>query len=774
MSDLTTPSQTVQALVNPRQDVPAMTMIEWIRSDLMDSIQSNLFGSILRDRRIRECWNADRFIQPYDISSNGRTALNYGECDRKPWAGALDHDVRVVDGQINEEVDLALLAMFRSEKIVRPRDAMNDDQATKALAWKHALEFYLDTTKAQLLTNLELFANSVSETGKAVWYTGWKSQWRKGRKTMKWDEVVEAAIQQTMGMMKEQMGMMPEDEMPEDMAFQMSQQISDSLDVLRFSPDMMGELQMKIAAVDPALVDPKELKKVAQAFSKGEAEADYFAPIKQTSVPTHRAYLIGVDCFFPAMSRVTQDNEDAVPRMAFVDWYTEARIRTESKQNNWNPKFTEQVLKFGAGLAFDFAGWSGNNTWSGGSIDGSGWALNGYDMGMSYNTESLRNAGLYQIVTLWFWGVGDDGLPAPFKTILHPVAAPNECAYLECDPDKTGKMPYIIKTRNLKRTMILGATGVPNEMFTNQLARKKLEDAIISQTELRAMPPMKETTERSGNIRPGARLTVSNRHVGKDGDMFLDVPDISGGSLEVLKWLKQEQDDYYLSGGNVDPDAKRSRRFVQLFKWTSFYEQMINLMCLNIQQSGEDINVGSVAGNAVNWKIKNQDLQGEIDVVVRMDEASIDVELAQEKLDFIIKLLPLNTNGTLKNDAIIKHAISVIWPELLASGIDTQADAADRITKDENNRIAQMNAGVQPNWSQQADAPQVRMAALQAWAQLPSNVQKAQIEPAFGKMLETEQQWIKFAIDQQITNPATGRAGVDVGKVNEELQTDEE
>jgi len=759
--DSTTPSQDVQALINPRQKVNPTTLIDWVRNDMLDAAQANLFGSVLMARRTRECWWPSKSAYGENIDQP------YGTCDKKPWKGAIDHEVRVVDGQCNEETDLALLAFFRSEKIVRPRDAMNDEQTRKAAAWRNAVEFYLDATKKGLLANLELFASAISETGKAVWYEDWKDQWRKGRKTMQWAEVVASVTDRAISEALANTGL---EELPPEAAQEIALQVAAGLEALRIDPTLKQDLKDYIADIDPALVDPKEITKIQQGFSKGEDAVDYFAPIKVTPLPIHRAHLIGVDCFFPAMSRATEDQMDAIPRMAFVEWYTEARLRTESAQYGWDKDFTADVLKYGAGLALDMNGWNQNGV--GAVSSASSWELNGYDIGMVYNQNSLRNAGLYQIVTLWFWGVGDDGLPAPFKAILHPIASPTRCGLQECDPFGHGRMPYLLKTRNVKRSLAIGATGVATEMFTNQLGRKKIEDGMISQTELRSNPPMKETTERSGQISPGARLTVTNRSVGRDGDMFLDVPDISSGSIEMLRWLKSEKDAYYCTGAETDPDAKRSRRYVQISKWCAIYEDIIGLMCLNIQKGSPDLQLGSVGGVAVDWEIKNEDLQGELDVVVRCDEGTIDIDLAKMKLEIVNKLIvPLNNNSELNTGEIMRRALNVVWPEVAGAGISTTAEAADRIKRDENNRISGMCNGVMPDWNKQADGPQVRMAALQEWEQTPGNVERFRADQTLQEFHAQEQAWIQFAIDQQITNPQTGRTGVDSKKVQEKLQT---
>ena len=741
----------------PRDKTEPKELIDWVKNDILDAQTLGFFRKIGRSRNIRNCWWPDKAVDAEYGSAP------YGTRTKGLQKGSLDHEVRVVDGQCNAEVDLALHAFFSSEKIVRPRDAMNDDQTIRAEAWRHAMEFYLDATKGQLLSNLELFANIRAESGQAVWYEGWKDHWRKGKKTMKWHDVVEAATSRATAAQggAEEQGEPAQSHQQEQTEEQgenaeLAQKIAAEMELLRTDPQYREVIKDLVLGVD-VNISKAEANKVATALCKGEDSVDYYAPVKVTALPVHRAYLPGVDCFYPCLSRATEEDHDGVPRMAFVEWYTEARLRTEAAQDGWDKEFLQDVLEKGAGLAFTF---SGDN-----SITGAGWELNGVDTNMGYNTAALKNAGLYQIVTLWYWGVGDDGLPAPYRAIMHPQAS-QKVAKNECDPYGTGKMPYLLETRTMKSPRALNASGVSDEMLTNQAGRKKLEDAMIAQTELRANPPRVETTDMSANggLRPGATITLNSRYLKDASTMLLSVPDISGGSIRMLEWMKSEEDSYYMRGKDTDPNAARLRLRVQLAKWCSFYEKIIGLMCLNIQNQVEEIQLGSVSGVAVNWTIKQEDLQGELDIVVRCDEGSVDFELAMKRLDAVMKLLPLNQNGTLVTDEVLRRALMMIQPDLVRGAISSPEQAQDRIRKDENQRLSDMLNGITLQWNTQADAPELRQQVLQDWLSYPPNQIRLQSDQKLDEQWQNETKWITFAIQQQQQNPMIGRTGVDPKK----------
>ncbi len=299
-------------------------------------------------------------------------------------------------------------------------------------------------------------------------------------------------------------------------------------------------------------------------------------------------------------------------------------------------------------------------------------------------------------------------------------------------------------------------------MLTNQLGRKKLEDAMIAQTELRSNPPRLMTMEGGGDgLRPGASLAVNSRFLsGTGGPRFMEVPDISSGSIRMLEWLKSEKDDFYCTGPEADPDARRARVVRVIGKWCAIFEDIIMLMCLNIQQNVDELQLGSVAGVAVNWTVHSEDLQGELDVVVRCDEGSIDPDLAEKKMEMLMKFAAqTDRNGTMPWDQINRQFLQWIYPDF-ARHSATPQQGQERVKADERQRIAQMAANVPLNYDNPADAPQMRQQVLDEWLQVPGTMQAVQSNEILGKQVDRERTWIGFAIEQFQVNPQTGRTGV--------------
>jgi len=742
--------------LSPRETPPPATLIDWVRGDIADMASLGVFAKLQRCQITRDCWWAGR-------NAAGETPDQpYGTRASNPWPGALDHAVRVVDGQCNLEVDLAKFAWYRSQKTVLPRNIGNAEETEKAQAWRHGVDYFLDMTSDQMDRALELFANTRAEFGQAVWYEGWRDQWqRNGRKKVSWQELLNAGVQNQIAQ-----EFPPEGPQP---TVEQQGQISDGIDayleLLRQDPTQNGAFREVLSAYDPLLVG-KELTKVASAFRKGTDDryfdaatrtATYFAPVLVGGRPIHKAFVPGIDCFYPVMAEDGETDHESVPRMTFVEQYTAARIDVESKQDNWDPEFTAALLAMGPGTSVDLASWGATGVAMG------SWALNGMDAGMvTSNPQALKNAGLWQMMRQYFWGVAEDGLPAPFVALLHPMID-TSVAFVKCDPDGHGRMPWLLKTRTQKRRRAVSAQTVADEMGTNQLGRKKLTDAGVSQTELRSNPPRLTTMEGGGDgLRPGASLAVAARFLtgGPGGPRFMEVPDLSSGSMAMLQHLQEEEDSFYLKGEKADPDAKSIRRVVTLFKWCSTFKDILSLMCLNIQHHVDEVTIGSIGDQLIQFTLRNEDLQGDLSIKVKCDEASIDPDMAVEKMSAFMKFAAAaDRNGTLDWDTITRWFVMLTFPDLAGSMGSPQA-AQDRIKADQRNRIAQMVTNVPLKYDQMADAPDMRAEILNEWLQIPGTVQIIQNNQVLQQQVDREQQWLQFARDQQQENPTTGRTGV--------------
>ena len=728
------PQDGLEARRDPRADLK-QEETRRLRDLLVADIQSwhtlGLFEDLRNASRTRNAWWATK------NSTGTRNEDHVGERKAFPWPGAPDRESRLCDQMVTEHLDVRMMSWWMGEKIVRPRDAMDDDGARQAAAWRHVVDFELDISEAARVPALELLWNCVEEIGHAIWREGWRKQWRKGRKSMSFNQLLET-LAENLWTASEGSGA---NVTAEDVQFQAMLIAEEGL---ANSQSQAGLLEA-IAAIDP-LIPEKEAKAVLRQFRKDRVtEAEYFAPIPVPGQPRPKALVPGIDCLFPAVSQNPEET-----RIWEFEWVTRAEILQRAETEKWDPEWTARFLQ-NPGQVVDWTQISGG--WS-------GWELNGMDVGVQLQTDALRQAGMYQLAHLWHWGVDDSGLPSPYHTIVSGHV--EGCALHECHPYRTGQMPMKFVRRENKRNIAASSKGIGHEMLTPQMAEKQTFDALLGQAQLRAFPPVVETMDGGGDgIRPGAVQQVSSKFF-KDGEgpRFLEVPEVSAGVIRVLELNREHVDQLYLRGPNSDPDARRARRTRAMHNSCAFYRQMLELMCLNVRNDVDELRLGSVAGQTVNKVITGADLQGALDVTFRCDVAAIDMEMAEKKIDLGTKLLSFDRAGQADTAVWFRELTGMVDSRLLNAGIRGLDAAVADATKETNAIISQMVAGVvviPEAISKPVGNPELRMQIVQQWASLPVNQQKLATDPLLMEQMSKYMQFLQFQIQQFQQNADIGR-----------------
>jgi hypothetical protein len=725
------PQEGLEARMEARDKPDHRIMRDMLRADIMSWHSLGLFEDLQRAHRTRHCWwKTKNYEGTKDEELMGTKKVF-------PWPGAPDLESRIADQQVNEHLDIRMMAWWMGEKIVRARDVMDDNGSRKAQAWRHVLDYELDLSEADRVNALELLWNCVEETGYAVWREGWCRQWRKGRKRMKFDAVVNALAEQLWNESTGAGANVTPDMVQEQAMIQTEEALMNSAGEAILLP--------LIAAIDP-LISDKEAKQLLKQFRKNRLEeADYFAPIPVPGMPKPKALVPGIDCLFPGVSQ-----NPAETRFWEFEWVTRAEILIRAEREKWNEEWTQQLLN-NPGLVVD---------WTQIGITTSGWELNGMDVGVQLQTQALQEAGMYQIAHLWQWGVNDMGLPAPFHTIVSGHI--DGYALHECDPYATGRMPMLFVRRENKRNIAVSSKGIGHEMLSPQLAEKQTMDALLCQTQLRAAPPLLESIDGGGDgMRPGARMAMHSRFLtGGGGPRFLEVPEVSGGVIRVLELNRERVNDFYLRGPNVDPDQKRARRMRLLHNACAFYKQMVELMCLNVQKDVDEIRIGSVAGVLVNQVFTAEDLEGDLDVTFRCDVSATDLELARAKIELALKALSFDRSGQANTQVWFREVVGWIDNRLQTAGIQGMEAATEQAVRETNQLIAQMVAGIvviPEAISKPVGNPELRMQILQQWAELPVNQQKLASDPLLMEQMSKYSQFLQFQNEQFNQNADIGR-----------------
>lgn len=732
------------ALLEPRQQPDAKKLLEWVRGDVNDASSMGVFEKLQRCDRLRSCWTPEPTSELGDEGEEEQ----YGTRQLFPWKGAINHMPQLVDMLCNEEVALALLAWFKSQKTVLPRQVMSQEQNESAQLWRDVLEFELDQTKRETLLALMLFWNCVSEFGHGVMFEGWQRRRHLKKRRMSWAEVKAMAGEMDFAEAQAAAGGV---ELPPEVAEQVLGQSLQRMEDALLDEERAVEVEQVIAAVDPEIA-VQEARRLVRAFRRDPmSPAVYYAATLQWEKPERRALIPFIDVVYPPA--LPADAE--CPRFAMLEWMSEQELRVRAELEGWDEAFTEKVLQ-NPGLAINLNALVENFN---------GWQLNGMDIGMRLTVNDLKHCHMYQVLELWYVGVSKAGVPAVYRTILHECM-PDKAGLHECDPYGTGRLPFLRQPRTMKRKLMVAAKGVPDEMMTFQLGDKKLLDAIIGQSELRSNPPLVETMDSGGDgLRPGARLPVAMSLLAMNGGArFMDVPDVSGGTVRTLELLKERRDEFYARGPNADPDAKLAKRTAAIGLITTFYEQLLEHMCSNVQENVGDFHIGNIGARPVNRLVRAEELHGELDVSVSLDVSATDLSLAVEKLKALREFaIPLDRNGRLNFDQLMRYALTLIDGRLLDAVVLPPDEASERIVHDEQDRLARAVGGVVLDFPEQVENPQLRLQVVQQWLATPGNAQRMASDPVLAEQISKEIDALNFQVAQYQENPIIGLTGVEPG-----------
>jgi len=717
------------AEISPRGDIEAKQLPIWLRNDILDWHTLRLFEKIDRAKKTRACHWPDK------TKDGTKGDLSFDEKQAFPWRGAVDTESRIVDEVINEEVDLAIQTWFSGEKIVRPRDVMDDDGQRRSQAWRHVLDFELDQSESERVDALELLWNSVEEITCGVRKEGWERRTRKGKKTLEFQQLVQATIQDAAEAAQTNYVPFTEDD---------AAAIEGMLLVARDDKESKDELIQRIQGKDSAM-SASEAAQVLKQWRKGITKAEYYAPIPEPGIARPRALVPGVDCIFPGMM---QNHKHS--RFWEFEWLTEAEVKTRAEQEDWDKEWTTKLLN-NPGLVVDWRALGITNY--------TGQWLNGIGVNYQLASTALRNAGMYQIATLWNYGVSD-GMTLPYKCVCHGQI--EGYATLQFDPYADGDIHLRLVRRENKSNIAVDGLGVPDELITQQVAEKQTVDLFCASAQLRGMPPRFKTMEESGDgLQPGALIPANTRMLQHGNNLFPALPDPhSQHVLSFLEWNRKRVDSFYKRGAESDPDLKRTRRLRKMFRASMFYKEMLHLLAMNVQRDiGDDgIFIGSVNGQMVNQLINADDLQGRLDVVFHCDTAATDLELAKEKIQLTTQVVSLFRNGEVDFGQVGRNLLSWVDARLVSVGVRDQQAAYEHETEELIQKIASGILVIDPkNPLPPAGDPQLRIQLLQQWTSLPQNQQLMMQQPMAREQIFKLMEHYQFQITQYQDNAAIGR-----------------
>jgi hypothetical protein len=220
-----------------------------------------------------------------------------------------------------------------------------------------------------------------------------------------------------------------------------------------------------------------------------------------------------------------------------------------------------------------------------------------------------------------------------------------------------------------------------------------------------------------------------------------------------------------LVGLDEDPNSIIRKQFL-VDKYLQHSAEVLKQCFRCFQRFGPDSIYFRVTGapDAVTFPKGNPN--EEYDIIISYDVLNTDKEMQETKLQQIVNLTQLDSNGRINMTALLDTMAMAVDPMLADSILQPIEDAQEQIQKDVTDDLAKIFAGIE--MPARPTGAQMAMQMIQAYLQQPDIQQRLQTDQAFAQRIQKYMGQYQFQMQQQ-QNAQIGRIGTapaQMGQVN--------
>ena len=655
------------------------------------------------NNRIRE---ADEFRYAYwdGQSTDGRKhAENYGR-QVHPWEGASDSRILFTDHYVNHYVATLNGADSRAALNVNPTEFQDIENAS-------AVQLYMSWLVGTLMSpswddELELAKQYAGHYGWAGIHTIWK---RSQQMTPK--ELTLESLGKTLGV----------------------ESIESIKGVFGKDSDMLADI---FTATNPQFKTSDIKKKFKELRTNGktviempEIVCDY--PEIVTLKPFY-------ELLFPPETREIHRARAVFRR----DSFTIAELEDKATSEEWDEEWVEKVKAT------------------------SGTYQHHWDRGVSpvqRVTDSANDSqNMVEVVYAYSRRVDEYGRPGVYLTVFSPnyTAGENgEDAFASHTLVKEagGRIPIEVFTRERTTREIIESRGIPDIAGTWQTEVKGQVDMLFDRSNLETLPPLKVPL-RYGNrisIGPGKQLSEQ-----KPGDIAWMEPPKKGPdiALKNIDSIKLRADEYFgVANPLIDPTIAQIKNQDHVNRWLRFKGTILNNIWELVQKFGDDKEFGEVTGTGLPIPDDNKKYNFRLSFDIR----EMDSEYTQNQLKAISEIvLPNDSAGQIDRRKLIEAQLRMINPTFPEQFLMDDQQAAQKMFSEENNTVAMMALGNQPELRENDPSAQMRAQFVnQIIGSNPKYMELMKSDELFVELVQKYMQNLNMSIMQQ-QNAVTGRLGV--------------
>jgi hypothetical protein len=511
-----------------------------------------------------------------------------------------------------------------------------------------------------------------------------------------------------------------------------------------FNPEREEDLKAMLSGIYPNLTAGR-LGKVTRAIYRGD-DAELPVPRVKSALPKMRTLRLFKDIFF---DRNVEDIQKA-PVVALANYYTEAGLREEAAKYGWKKTFVDAVLESGKGRS------AFNDTALTPAVD-------------AVSVDTLPDAELYEVLTVFTRAVNDDGIPGVYwQTLCYFTEEPATDRNLF--DRKHGEYPFDYYAREALTACLVDSRGVSEIVQTDQNSIKLLDDSFEDHTQIATNPVRKiPKGYPAGTFRwaPLAELEIGPRDANNAG--YIDPPKYPQANKDHYQRMRRKAAEYW-----GIPFEDVNEQFAVMYSQhrvdglLDVLRKVFTRALQLIDQYMDPAQIARITGQSpesldANRQLRSE-IQGKYDISLTFDVRDLDMEFLIKKVDTALKIRQLDPTQRIDIGAIAVNAISSLDANWAQEAVRSEAQANAAEAQAAKADLIQMLNGVavelqEDPWSID---PQTRLQTVQQEMMLRQQNPQA-FPPVSQAAAALLQDYIanleQMSVQQQ--NATTGRTGVE-------------
>ena len=628
--------------------------------------------------------------------------------DAKPWVGASDQEVPVIDPRINTLVALCMNAIRDGNISAAP---VNGEDAERAASTTVFIRWMLDSWIPNSYDQIELSLNDMFEKGMAATWVGWEKRLRVHLEEIDLEQIAE--------------------QFPEAAElFADADRVDEAIDIFQQSFEGVNVKRAK-----------KALKQLRQ---NGIAEipvikGDIDRPVVESKCPR-------ADIIYPSYTMDTK----RVDRVHIRHFMSIQDLTAAVHSEGWDEDWVDDIIEKRMGMTSqDLDGPYGNRN-----------AFLANQSATLFNLGNRDAEDLVEIVRTFQRLVDEeDGAEGYYQTVWSPAQGDD----VESDMgyglfellNGYDEFPIALTTMTRDSKRIYDQRNVSDLLRGNQRQSKVVRDASNDQLSISMNPPRTHPAGRPASVW-GAGADFATRR-GEEGlYKTLDVPSNLIEGTEREQFLSDEAD--FIMGLKEGSPMALQRQQYYVNRALVHVAEIARLAYKAYQKfyDGEDIHF-RVTNSPDPQTFNKSPMDEELDIKIFYDVRTQDPEYVKETVETLLKLPQADPTGTIDPSEVIRVAALLAVPQfasrILRSAEASRADIIKKVAEDLALISSGQSVGAQPNGGQ------IAMEYIQQYAQQPDIAQKLQQDIAFAERLSTYVEQYQFQQQQNEVNAQTGRIG---------------